>query len=132
MAKLTKKIEIDALGMDKVQTMIDLLDKYRDELPKELQVQLKELADCDACEINTESLWGMGVNAAHVKSYVDGVTVNGIVSVNVILKRLTVYPKRYDGFDRAECNKGGFVESYKYPSNFVMNDMEGNKVLGWN
>ena len=132
MAKSPEKIIVEAQNIAKVQTMIELLDKYKDDLPVELMDSLNELADCDACEYGVGSLAIFGCKPCDVECFIDGKKVNGIVSANIILKRITVYPRAYDSNKDPEHKEGGFVESHRYPDNFAMKDMVGNELLGWN
>ena len=127
------KLQLSIVDTEKVQTMIELLHKYKDGLPRELMNSLDDLADCDACEYGVGSDLICGVPPYDVECYADNLKVNGVISVNIILKRLTVYPRSYLANKEPELNtaKTAFVESYKYPKNFIMKDKLGNKLLGW-
>lgn len=132
MAKLLEKIQIEVQSMDKVETLISLLSKYENELPAELLESLKTLADCDSCEIgNSEFLSKLKKDRFTVIS--DGVTVGGVVSINKVLKRLTVYPKAYYENKKPVVSNSlcGFDTSYAYPLRLVVVDMDGNKMMGW-
>ena len=126
------KLKVEMQGIDKVKTMIDLLDKYKEDLPKELLKSLKDASDCDSCEFGADQLKSMGVSHGSVSCECDGEIVSGVVSANTILKRLTVYPARWDGTsDRPESTADGFIEAHKYPKQFSMKDSAGNLVMGW-
>lgn len=87
MAKFDAKVELDVSGLDKVQTLICLLESHMSELPVAVISGLKELADCAECEMGIESIVRMGFKSAKV--IVDGEELKSTVSVNKILKRVT-------------------------------------------
>jgi hypothetical protein len=128
MAKATFEVQ----GIDKVKTMIDLLSKYKDVLPKELAESLIDAADCDACEINNEYLNSIHVRPGSVSCYADGRLVSGVISANPILRRLTVYPDRWNGkSELPESSEDVFIEAYKYPKKFSMIDESKNSLAVW-
>ena len=96
MAKFDAKVELNVSGLDKVQTLICLLESHMSELPDAVVSGLQEIADCEECEIGRESISRMGFQSAKV--IVDGEELKAVVSVNKILKRITrigapcVYP----------------------------------------
>lgn len=89
------KMEVSVTDVDKVQTLIELLNKHQDSLPRELIDSLHELADCEACEINWHWLNSRGISGRIENT----LGLDRIVSVNPILKRVKVigepdiYPK---------------------------------------
>lgn len=97
MAKLDAEIEVNVAGLEKVQTLICLLESHVSELPDAVVYGLKELVDCEECEIGIESIMRMGFKSARVIA--DGEELKSAVSVNKILKRVTqidapfIYPE---------------------------------------
>lgn len=83
------KVKLDIQNADKVQTLLTLLDKYRDSLPGELIDSLNDLADCEACEFDYDKLQSMGLSG--VRLFSDGVEIQDVTSFNLILKRVTSY-----------------------------------------
>lgn len=88
MAKFDAEIEVNVAGLEKVQTLISLLESHVSELPDAIVSGLQELADCEECEIGIESVMRMGFKSAKV--IVDGEELKSVVSVNKILKRITL------------------------------------------
>ena len=127
MAKATFEIQ----NVDNVKTLIELLSKYKGDLPQPLLDSLKELADCESCEYNISSLHDLGVNPYKVDCFFDGEEVKGVVSINVILKRVTVYPDVFDGKEHPEVLNGVFVSAHKYPKSFELKDSDNKLVIGW-
>lgn len=91
------KMEVSIADIDKVQTLIELLNKHQDSLPRELIDSLHELADCEVCEINRSWLDGRGISGRIENS----LGLKRILSVNPVLKRVKViggpdiYPKEF-------------------------------------
>ena len=131
MAKLAETISFETQGLDKIQTLIHLLDKHQRALPEELIESLRDLADCKTCEFGVASDLICGVHPCDVECFVNDKKVNGVVSANIVLKRLTVHKIAYDEQGVPEMINGSFCESYRYPDNFVMKDLAGNELLGW-
>lgn len=112
MAKLPGKIIVEAQNVGKVQTMIELLHKHKDDLPVELMDSLNELADCDACEIGIDRLEELGINHCKVDCFIDNELFKGVISANKILKRVST------------------LKGYIYPDKFKL--MNGDSVVvGW-
>lgn len=93
MAKFDAEVELNVSGLDKVQTLISLLESHMSELPSEVVEGLKSLADCDECEIGLESIRRMGFQSAKVVA--DGEELKPVESVNKILKRITLFGKPF-------------------------------------
>jgi len=88
MASKSLSIKVDVMNIDKVKTLIDLLGEYIDELPEEVVSALELLADCDECEITSDSVEvaRLGYPARVI---CDGIEVESVVSINKVLKRVT-------------------------------------------
>ena len=108
------KVKLEVQSIDKVSTLIELLDKYQADLPKELNVSLMELADCEHCEIGTRKLLSMGIDTCDAKLMADGVSIDNVISFNKVLKRLTT------------GNNG-----YLYPLSFSIKDRNDNAICEW-
>ena len=83
------KVKLDIQNADKVQTLLTLLDKYRESLPCELINSLNDLADCEACEFDCGKLQSMGLSG--VRLFSNGEEIVDVTSFNLILKRVTSY-----------------------------------------
>lgn len=126
-------VDFEVQNVDKVNTLIDLLSKRIDELPSDIVVALKSLADCEHCEVNNKKLIQMGVDGK-VTITCDGKEVRGVVSTNTVLKRITVYKCMFDGVsDRPDFDgKHGFLESFEYPKSFkLVDDQSGKTIIEW-
>lgn len=85
MALLRESVKIEVSGADKVITLINLLDKYSEQLPIELIESLNELANCDQCEFDHDAF----INAGGIVGETDtDFHTKKIISVNKILKRV--------------------------------------------
>jgi hypothetical protein len=85
------EIKISVTDIDKMETLINILAKYQDDLPDELRESLKDIADCDSCEIGIEELQSRGIHTADVSVFVNGEKLDKVTSVNPILKRVAHY-----------------------------------------
>lgn len=113
------KMKLEVQGADKVETLIELLSKHIDSLPVELVNSLKDLADCDACEIGLDQLKNLGVNPHDVSCFIDNENIDRVVSANKILKRVSMFD---DGVNEIiNC----------YPDNFKMINKEDRQIVGW-
>lgn len=99
--------DIDIRGMDKVKTLIELLDKYQEQLPDDLKSSLIELADCDTCEFTYKDYLDFGGVIGQAET--DFHTTE-IISVNPILKRITY---AYHG-------KDGSAKNIEFPERFKL------------
>lgn len=91
MAKIDTKVNVNISDSALVKTLIELLNKYRNDLPGELLSAIEELADCEAFEIDRAALIAMGYKTCSV--YVDGEKINSAVSVNRVLRRISIFGK---------------------------------------
>ena len=90
MATSEIKLNVAVQSMDKFQTLIALLNRYQEELPIAVLGGIRDLADCEDCEINRESIERMGLSGVElIGSHVGDFEIE---SVNPVLKRLTVIP----------------------------------------
>ena len=115
------KLQLSIVDTEKVQTMIELLHKYKDDLPTELMNSLDDLADCDACEFSMKKLQELGINPRTVKCTSNGDELSHVVSVNRILKRVL------------SCRNIGRPELdyfYSYPDIFKMTS-ESTIICEW-
>ena len=103
------KMSISVTDTDKVRTLIDLLAKYQDELPKPLVGALHNLADCDACEIDRQWLISNGFK----DPFTNSLGIDRIVQINPVLKRLAV-----------------IGDGYQYPESFTF-WADGKQVVSW-
>jgi hypothetical protein len=131
MAKMQGSFKFDVTGLDKVKTLVDLLFKHEKDLPEELVESLHDLADCEDCEWDSKRLMSIYPGGETAICKVDGQIVQGVVSANPILKRLTVHPAKFYSDEPSEIKNGVLVEAYKYPKSFLIEDNYGNKILGW-
>lgn len=89
MAKLDAKAELSVIGLDKVETLISLLEAHMSQLPAAVVAGLIDLADCEECEIGLESIMRMGFMSSNVIA--DGEELKQqVCSINKILKRITL------------------------------------------
>lgn len=91
------KIDIEAQNMDKVKTMIELLDRYRGSLPAELVSSLDDLADCEACEYGYKNINKLGFDVGSVEVFCDSQKIENAYSINPILKRVKAYMENRPG-----------------------------------
>jgi hypothetical protein len=82
-------IDVNVLDFDKVKTLIELLHKHRYSIPEDLVESLLDLSDCDHCEIGVGNV--SSPSQCHVM--IDGKAAKGVVSVNKILRRVTLIDK---------------------------------------
>ena len=90
--------EFNVLGTGKVKTLIELLAKYKDKLPEELNNKLKELVDCDVFEYDANYFIERGFGSG-LSVFADGIEHKNVVSINPILMTLT---------HMNDCNKTHF------------------------
>lgn len=135
MAKLT----VDLLGTDKLNTLVLLLNKYKDEIPAELAGEIKSLIKDDAFCFSGNDInmmmykidYNFGVEQSlegEFKCIVDGEAISeAITSVNLYLKSFKTN-KKING--RIDVVDGAFVYNQYYPKTFeiIYRDV---KVLGW-
>lgn len=123
MAKLETKIEIQSAP--KVKTLVELLDKYRDDLPTELIDSLNDLSDCDQFEYGVDDIHRMAIPCdwpiEDIKCFIDGELNQNVSGVNTILKRVSV--TRNEVVASGDC----FVIDKIYPKHFAIK--AGDKVL---
>lgn len=132
--KITCNISVSLTDMEKVKTLIDLLNENRRSLPTDLISSIDRLADCDACEINNNYLTQAGYNSSDIVVLVDGIIASGVVSVNPILKRVKIIPsKYYREIDRPKINdhRSVFEEQYIYPKSLKIESCRGNLIASW-
>lgn len=108
------KAQISLKDTPAVKTLVELLTKYQDELPEELNQELNVFADCKTFEFTADQYQGMGGKAGGVET--DFHTPD-ILSANPVLKRVrwregdgytihTSYPERF----RLGCNGAVFIQ----------------------
>lgn len=126
MTKLNLKLEIQ--NVDKVKTLIELLDRHFDDLPSELKLALKETADCDTFELGYDQInfmlnridnaQGNKLNmSGDFKLVADGEEIKHTSSINPIVKSVT-YIDYEDGNPKI---KGDSIVLGKiYPSKMKM------------
>ena len=118
-------ISFNLTGLEKIKTLIELLNKHRDVLPGELVDGLKELANTDGLELGSQ--WFCKARANIITDYgngnaegfdfsfvADGEEIK-IVSINTILRKITT--------ESVISNARGLVDSIVYnelyPKHFV-------------
>ena len=104
-------IEIDVKNTEPFKNFLDLISLYIDELPKELQISLKELADDGICDFTAESVHSMGVKEIETS---EGGTL--ILSANKILKRI-----KYLNDDK--------IQLEKHLDHFWVKDKKTNEII---
>jgi len=117
--KLLTKIELQ--GADKIKTLIFLLEKYIDDLPSELVESLRDIADCESCSYDWQDIRGMLSDPDNCTILVDGLDVDNVTSVNLILKEISQVIK-IDGTPKC-------IETSS-PEKFSISDGD-RLVLGW-
>lgn len=122
MAKMNLKLEIQ--NSDKVKTLLELLHKHIDDLPEDLVKSLKEVADCDACELGREYICPK-LNDGDFKCMADGKEIKHVVTVNKILKRVKVYVS--NGADGFVTSGDSIFERELFPSTLKI--MSGNETI---
>lgn len=124
MAKMNIKLEIQ--NTDKVKTLLELLREHINDLPADLVKSIKEVADCEACELGNDyfsrATRGYEMDLQFI---FDGYEVErGIVSVNKILKRVTMYDD-YDGGSLTSLR-----EAHVFPESFSA-VAGGKTIVSW-
>jgi len=126
MAKAIYKYEVQ--NIDKVKTLIELLDRHFDALPNELQLSLKEVANCDTFELGCDQINFMLSRidearghkldmSGEFKLIADGEEIKHTNSINLIVKSVT-YIDYEDGNPKI---KGDSIVLGKcYPSKMKM------------
>jgi len=80
------KLKVEVQGIDKVKTLIKVLNNNIERLPEDLVNTLKEVADCKTFEYDAEYFRNKGMFPVSV--FADGHEVKNVVSINPILKRI--------------------------------------------
>lgn len=88
MAKLNTKIEINIQDIDKVKTLVEVLNKNSEQLPKELIKEINNIADCKTFEYDRDYFLNKG--CVNVCVHADGYRIDNAISINPILKRIKV------------------------------------------
>lgn len=132
MAKLTSTMTFDIQGLDKVKTLVDLLSKYKPDLPKQLVESLEDLADCDECELSCQDIFAK-FGTTKLRAFVDGVECKGVTSVNTVLKRVSFYTNfESHNAKETEHKKRSFPDlSTTYPVKFSITNESGDELMGW-
>jgi len=118
MTKLITKIELQ--GADKIKTMINLLEKYLNELPDELVESLRDIADCESCSYDWHDIKVMLSDPDNCTILVNDVDVDNVTSVNLILKEIHQVIK---------VNGSSHIEKSS-PKGFSISDGD-RLVMGW-
>lgn len=116
------KTTIEIQNTEKVDTLIHLLNKYKEQLPCELVESVNNLADCEHCEIDAGTFELMGIGAVDLLS--NGVEINDVLSINPILKRVT---KIWTNNDGAHVIDDCVVDIYSWP--LSLDVMKGGKRI---
>jgi len=90
-------VKASVIDTDLVKALIYCINKYKDELPKELVSKIEEIANCKTFEYDVDYLRAKGLIACSVIA--DNTTIEKAVSINPILKRITVDGSRYVYFE---------------------------------
>lgn len=125
MSEVEAELKTQVQDTDLVKTMIELLDKYREDLPGELVESLDKLADCDAIEIGYDEVVEKAGDKSILNLIYEGLPENvvgkPVFRINPILKRVT-----YD-----ESGEGkGLVIQHCYPEKFKAT-VNGNLICEW-
>lgn len=86
MASFDATVNVRVQGIDLVKTLIELLSKYADRLPDELNASINELTDSSALEFGVDDFQNMAGTSQ--KAETDFHT-DQIITVNHVLKRVT-------------------------------------------
>ena len=129
--------EINLLGSSKINTLIRLIDKYKDELPIELISLLKELSGDSSFEYSAEDIntmmykidWQVGNKplSGEFVSLADGNEIKGISAVNSILK--TVRLQKYKN-GNPEVLNGVFICDTINPESLSLT-YDGFTLIKW-
>lgn len=131
MAERTLKLEIQ--NTDKVKTLIELLGRHFDDLPNELQLSLKEVADCDTFELGYDQINFM-INridkarghrldmSGEFKLIADGEEIKHTNSINPIVKSVT-YTDYEDGNPKIKGDSIVLGKCYPYKMKMTYRDV---------
>lgn len=81
-------VKVSVLDTGIVTALVHSLAKYKDELPKELLDKLTEISECEIFEYDARYFYEKGMSPCSVIA--DGITIEKSVSINPILKRVSV------------------------------------------
>tara|TARA_R110002049_G_scaffold225946_6_gene397914 strand:+ start:1422 stop:1763 length:342 start_codon:yes stop_codon:yes gene_type:complete len=95
------KLDVNILGLGKVNLLVNLLVKHKDLLPKELLNSVLELVDCDEFEYDRGYFSSRGFGPITV--HADGYEVSNVLSINPILKTIKVMDRATD-IEFSFCN----------------------------
>ena len=122
------KIEVKITDSKKINTLVRLIDKYKDSLPTELADHLKTISSgkefCySAKDINfmmarIDASKGRGYLDGELKVVADDNEVKHVTSVNTLLR--TVNAMSFDDYDRVIINGGVFVCDTIEPKKMIM------------
>lgn len=82
------KCKIDAIGVDKIKTLVELLGNNLDKLPADLAASVRECADSAVIEYNVDTIMNMGFDPKSIECSIDS---KKVMSANKILKRVRVF-----------------------------------------
>ena len=118
MAKNKIEIKVDSYGEDCIKNLLELLTMYIDELPKELQEQLKIGAENGFCDFTVQDFFDMFPK--HDFSKVE-CSHDNLTMVNKVLKKIEVIEY---------CGKE--IQGFKtlYPEHFYLK-YRGETIIGW-
>lgn len=91
MATLELKVKVNTLNIDKVKLLVDTLASHMDELPKELQDKLIEIAETESVEYTVTDMIEEGIDISQVKVVADGKELKRVIGLNKILRRVKVH-----------------------------------------
>lgn len=89
MKKLTSTIDLNVIGMKKVNTLIEIIMQHKHEFSPELTAKLTELADSSEFEFDVDYFRGRGIFNPLV-CWADGEFIQDVISVNKIIGRIII------------------------------------------
>ena len=110
------KIEIDVTNLEVVENFVELVAKYQDELPQELQNSLKEIAELGIQDIDGEYVRKKGSDGAYTSEDSENIKA---VNANRILRKVMVMDKTGDRTIIKEI----------YPNHFWIKDIETHETI---
>jgi len=98
------KVNIEVTNLDVFETLVETLNKYRDQLPRELKEVLIKVSDQDVLEIDIKE-WKRLSGGRYYKDNM-GIKDSHVLSINTILRRIKttkgdLYPDSFKAFNES-------------------------------
>ena len=113
---MNQKVEIDVTNLEVVENFIELVAKYQDELPIELQNSLKEIAEFGLHNIDREYISSINSSGAYTSEDTENLKA---MNANRILKKVLL------------MDKSGDMPRIKkiYPKHFWIKDIDTHEII---